>query len=80
MKLDKKLHFGIAYVLTVALSYLVGYKKAVAIVESLIIGKEAHDKYLKQTSFSMPDVYAGNTGMLLGLITFSILKARGNRR
>ena len=77
MKLDKKLHVGVAYGLTLGLSYAINWMWAMIIVTILIIAKELHDKYLKQTEFSVPDMYAGLSGVVWGVISFSLLRAIG---
>lgn len=77
MKLDKKLHIGVAYGLTLGLSYMISWLWGMVIVTILIIAKEVHDKYLKQTAFSISDMYAGISGVILGVISFSLLRAIG---
>lgn len=73
MKNDKLLHFYIACGITLILSFRIGYLWAVLVVIGLIIGKEIFDKYIKKTFFSIPDIKAGVSGILSGVITYSIL-------
>lgn len=71
---DKLLHFSISAVLTVLLSLLIGFEVATLIVITIGIGKELWDKYIRDKVFSVPDLMADGSGIVIGLVIFTLIK------
>lgn len=71
---DKLLHFSISAVLTVLLSLLIGFEVATLIVIAIGVGKELWDRYIRDKVFSVPDLIADGSGIVIGLVIFSLIK------
>jgi VanZ family protein len=57
------------------LSFILGYSTAVIITILVGVGWELFWKYFKNKIFSIPDIMADFTGILCGVIIFTMIKA-----
>lgn len=71
---DKLLHFSISALLTVLFSLLAGFEWGTLIVITIGIGKELWDRYIRNKVFSIPDLMADGSGIVIGLVIFTLIK------
>lgn len=71
---DKLLHFSISALLTVLFSLLAGFEWGTLIVITIGIGKELWDRYIRDKVFSIPDLMADGSGIVIGLVIFTLIK------
>lgn len=71
---DKLLHFSISALLTVLFSLLAGFVWGTLIVITIGIGKELWDRYIRDKVFSIPDLMADGSGIVIGLVIFTLIK------
>ena len=74
MEKDKVYHLTISALLTVLFSFVLGFEIAVVVTIGIGIGWELFWKVKKNNPFSWRDVIADGTGIVIGLMIFSLLK------
>ncbi|MFA7142546.1 MAG: hypothetical protein WC175_00995 [Candidatus Dojkabacteria bacterium] len=71
---DKVYHLIISALLTVLFSFILGFEMAVAVTIGIGIGWELFWKVKKNNPFSWRDVIADGSGIVIGLVIFSLIK------
>ena len=71
---DKVYHLIISALLTVFFSFILGFELAVIVTLLIGVGWELFWKIKKDNPFSWQDVIADWTGIIIGLMIFSLLK------
>ena len=74
MKIDKVYHLVISAFLTLFFSFILGFVRAVLITLAIGIAWELFWKIKDNKIFSIPDIIADWTGILVGLILFTLIK------
>ena len=69
---DKLLHFSISALLTIGISFWLGWIPAVGITMIIGIGKELYDGWFG-TGFSIEDLLADGIGIVAGSVIYAVI-------